>query len=323
MRAWIWMSLGAIAVGCSTAPNESPPADVATDVVPVPDPTTQQATDEDSDSQTSDHSDETDGDSDDSDVADSDAAAAVPEANPDEAPPETAASTTAADVAPDAVVEPAPDAAADAVADEAAEVEPTETVAPEPAGPKTYALTTKGGFVGVVVRYDRGALIAGHDHVLVASRYSGSVTWDPNDLSACKVSVDVPVSSLVVDPPGSRKRKGFKGETSAKDKATIKKNALGKNQLNGGAHPKITFRSTSCAAAGDRVLVSGKLTVRGVTKSVKTPMRISASPDRFKASGSVGFSHTQFGFKPFSAALGALKNDDKLTLDLSFVGNPG
>jgi len=335
MRAWIWVSLGAVTLGCTPAPVEPVtvnPADAVIDAPAEPDATASQGTDADSDGPASDHSDETDGVSDDTDAQETDAApgdasVSAPNTSPDSAKPETAAAVE--------VVEPMQEGGADddtqpeGVADSTAAdagapdvVAPADVAPPANAGPRTYALTTKGGFVGVVVRYDRSALIAGHDHVLVATRYSGSVTWDPNDLSACKVSVTVPVASLVVDPPGSRKRQGFEGETSAKDKAGIKKNALGKNQLNGSAHPNITFRSTSCAPDGDRVLVKGNLTLRGVTKAVRTRMKISADEQGFQARGSVGFSHTQFGFKPFTAALGALKNDDKLTLDLSFKGNP-
>ena len=71
------------------------------------------------------------------------------------------------------------------------------------AAPVTYQLGG-GGSLQVLVKYDRNAIIAGHDHVLASSTYSGSVTWDTADPSVCNVKISMPVSSLQVDPPGTR-----------------------------------------------------------------------------------------------------------------------
>lgn len=218
------------------------------------------------------------------------------------------------------VEEPA-DAAATADPQEAVDVDEAEPEPePEPAGPVDYALTPRGSFVAVLVRYDRSALVGGHDHVLVAKAFDGRVSWTSGDASACAIAVRVPARSLSVDPPGSRERVGFEGSTPEKDKGKILANALGKSQLDASRHPDLRFRATSCSGSGDKVTVKGVLTIRGKDKNVTLPMRITEDGSSFSARGRVSFSHGDFGFKPFTAALGALRNDDKLTLELNFNG---
>ena len=158
--------------------------------------------------------------------------------------------------------------------------------------------------------------------MLVARNFTGTVTWDPDDPAACRISVTVPARSLVVDPPGSRAAANLEGETPEKDKEKILENALGKSQLNAASHPDLTFRSTGCAARGDKVDVSGVLTVAGRGKKVRLPMSIAAEPSSFSARGSLTAAHADFGMKPFTAALGALRNEETLRFTLSFSGAP-
>ena len=228
--------------------------------------------------------------------------------------PDTPSTDAAGDAPSTDATEPSA-AAADGTADP-----PADEPEPAPSGPVTYTLARSRSDVWVLVRYDRSALVAGHDHVLVASRFTGTVVYDPKDPSTCRIQVTVPAKALVVDPPGSRGRAGLEGETSDGDKRKILSNALGKSQLHADAHPNLTFKSTSCAPKGDRVAVSGTLTLRGQSKPVQVTMRITADDASFKAVGDLSFTHGDFGFKPFTAALGALRNDDGLRLHLNFGG---
>lgn len=191
---------------------------------------------------------------------------------------------------------------------------PTAAMAAE----TTYNVT--GGRLEVLVKYDRNALIGGHDHVLQSTSFSGSVTVDPANPAGCKVKITMPLNSLQVDPPGARERRGLEGSTSDGDKKTIKKNALSKGQLNAEAHPNMTFTSTSCAPAGDKIKVSGNLNVRGVDKPVSTSIKISAADGSFRGTGWFSTSHAALGFKPYSALLGSLRNADELTIWVDVKG---
>ena len=73
------------------------------------------------------------------------------------------------------------------------------------AAPVTYALQPDKSWLYVVVYYDRDRFtpIAAHDHVAKATQFTGTVTWDPEDPSACAIAIEFPVTSLVIDPPGA------------------------------------------------------------------------------------------------------------------------
>ena len=192
----------------------------------------------------------------------------------------------------------------------------TQTAAAEKT---TYTLNS--GRLEVLVKYDRDAIIAGHDHVLVSTGFKGTVTWDPDDVSACVVDITLPVQTLIVDPPGSRARRGLEGETGDGDKKTIRKNALSKGQLNADVHPNITYKATGCRGSGGSVVVTGQLTIRGKAVPVQTTMQITADGSAFAAKGSFASTHGAFGFKPYTALLGSLRNDDKLAFFVDVKGS--
>jgi polyisoprenoid-binding protein YceI len=190
------------------------------------------------------------------------------------------------------------------------------------AAPTTYDLSAADGRLYVIVRAERGGLFGalGHDHVVVASRFTGRFTWDPEAPEACAVSIDVPVDGLVVDPGSAREWAGLDGTTSDGDKAAIRDNLRGERQLFAEAHPAITWRATGCAVEGERVAVTGDLSIRGVTRRLTVPMSIRADGAHVTASGQVELTHTAFGFEPYRALAGALRNQDRLSLVVDVRG---
>lgn len=204
--------------------------------------------------------------------------------------------------------------------DAPAEEAPTEEApAEEAAGPTTYTLDPAQSRIYVLVKYDRGAAIAGHDHVVVAETFDGTVTWDPSDPSACDVSISFPVTALTVDPGNARSWAGLEGETGEGDKSKIRDNFLGKHQLESDKFPKISYKSSSCSGSGSSYEVKGDLTIHGVTKSVTSKMTIDAG-DTFSASGTFKTGHDTWGMEPYSALLGALKNAPELTFTVNVKG---
>lgn len=184
---------------------------------------------------------------------------------------------------------------------------------------RTYALDPSASRLWVLVKYDRSSLIAGHDHVVQASTFDGTVTWNPDDPSVCDVRISFPVTALVVDPGDSRTVAGLEGTTSDGDKGKIKANFEGKSQLNASAFPTISFQSTKCEASGATTKVTGDLTMRGVGAKVSAVMSVEAG-DTFTARGSFSGTHDQWGFDPFSALLGSLRNDNALQFHVDVKG---
>lgn len=199
------------------------------------------------------------------------------------------------------------------------------TEATEVSGPTTYALSPAQGRLYVLVRYKRGTLGSGfgHDHVVVASGWTGSVTWNADDLSQCRVSLDLPVSGLQVDPGDARSWEQLEGETDADDKQTIQENLRSDDQLDMSSFSTITYRSTRCVAGdGETVNVTGTLTVHGVGKALTVPMRVRQTAERFGAVGRFEATHSDFGMSPYSAAFGAVKNAETLSFIIDVTGTP-
>jgi polyisoprenoid-binding protein YceI len=214
-----------------------------------------------------------------------------------------------------------------ALAQDAPLAEPAAPVEAPPAAPVTgpidYALDSSQGRLYVLVRYKRGTLGAGlaHDHVVVAGGWSGSVTWDAANLGACNVTIEAPVGGLSVDPGSAREWESLEDQTSAADKETIRDNLRGSRQLDMNNYSSIRYQSTSCSpVANGTVNVTGALTIHGVSKTVTVPMTIREGEGSFGATGRFDATHADFGMTPFSAAFGAVKNDQRLSFVIDVRG---
>jgi polyisoprenoid-binding protein YceI len=197
-----------------------------------------------------------------------------------------------------------------------------------PAGPVTYKLDPVKSWIYVVVYNDKEASLTpgfGHDHGVRPKTFDGTVTWDAANPAACKVDISFQTESLYPDPPGMRKREGLPadGEVGEGSLEKIRGNFLDTSQLDAKNHPTITYKSVSCApAASGKFTVVGNLTLRGATKPVTTTMTVTPTPSSFAASGTFKAKATDFGFKPYSAPLGVLKNRDEMKFVVDVVGSP-
>ncbi len=168
----------------------------------------------------------------------------------------------------------------------------------------------------VVKVYKAGVASAlAHDHVVRATRFAGRVTGDPSNPASGYVELIVPVGSLVADEPDMRRKHGLPQGPGESDRQQIQSTMLGESQLNAGKYPEITFRSTSVHEQGsNRVIVSGDFTLHGTTRRISLPVLIRVTNDTLQATGAFDINQTDFGIKPYSAFLGAVRNQDRVTL---------
>jgi polyisoprenoid-binding protein YceI len=194
-------------------------------------------------------------------------------------------------------------------------------------GPVTYKLDPVKSWIYVVVYNDKEKSLTpgyGHDHGIRPKTFDGTVVWDAADPFRCKVGISFRADSMYVDPPGMREREGLPADGAVEDgaKETIRGNFLDSGQLDAQNHPTISYKSTSCTAASGKFTVTGNLTMRGVTKPVSTTMTVTPTPTSFVASGVFRAKATDFGFKPYSAPFGFLKNRDEMKFVVDVVGTP-
>ena len=192
--------------------------------------------------------------------------------------------------------------------------------APAPASaPVTYKL---GGSLWAKVYKDPSTVGAGlsHDHAIKATGWSGTATWDPANVAGCKVSITLPVSGLDPDDPALRQTAGFQTTLDEGQRAEIKGHIVGSSQLDAAKFPSITYTSSACAPNGTATNVTGTITIHGVGKSITVPLKVTADGTNFSAKGGFSIQQTDFGVTPFTALLGALKNQNKVDVILDVKG---
>ncbi|HXG48359.1 MAG TPA: YceI family protein [Methylomirabilota bacterium] len=149
-----------------------------------------------------------------------------------------------------------------------------------------------------------------------ASGISGTVHYDPAAPASLKGRIVLATASLHVGNP------------------TMKEHMHGKDWMDVAQHPEIVFEAISArpgAAAGDTVTadVTGKLTVKGLTKEMTIPVKLTYLKDRLKdrfpqKQGDLLVIRSTFKIKRSDFGINAGKAEDKVAdeieLNLSLAG---
>jgi polyisoprenoid-binding protein YceI len=160
-------------------------------------------------------------------------------------------------------------------------------------GPATGALTVHTGRGGFGAR-------AGHDLVIEVTRWTGTAHIDADRIEASSVEVVVEATSLEV-----REGKGGALPLLAINKSEIAKTI--DKVLNTERHPEIRFRSAAVAPTADGFSVHGNLTIAGVTRPAELTVSVDLHAGRPRGTVTTTVIQSDFGIKPYSAMLGALK----------------
>ncbi|MHB1595172.1 MAG: YceI family protein [Streptosporangiaceae bacterium] len=151
---------------------------------------------------------------------------------------------------------------------------------------------------------------AGHDLTIEVNDWSAELTVS-EDLRPIALVVRVDLNSLsVLDGTG-----GVKPLTD-RDRREIAANA--RKSLKTNQFPAATFTAAGFESAGGGGVVPGTLALAGAERQLRLDVA-STGPDRYLVTGSVR--QTDFGIKPYSAFLGALRVSDivgvRAEIDLS------
>ncbi len=170
----------------------------------------------------------------------------------------------------------------------------------------THSIGPQDGSLTIhTFRAGMGAKI-GHDLVLEARKWNGTVNLDVDNPAASSVEVTVDLNSLeVINATGGVK------PLSDKDRVDIAKNI--EKTLDTAKHPNATFKSTSVTGSAPTVSVTGDLTIKGQTR----PATLTVTADGDRVTGKTSLVQSDFGVKPYSAMMGALKVRDSLDLEFT------
>jgi len=152
-----------------------------------------------------------------------------------------------------------------------------------------------GGETKIEATVEKTGLMSGKKHRLIWERFSGQFT-------ATSVTLEVEAASVKVldDWIGDGKKEDVRKET------------VGKDVLDAGKFPRITFTSTAVTGNVDGTFeIAGALNVRGISKPVTLTAR-KMSNGSYEAETT--FPMSGFGIKPPKAALGAIGTKDAMTM---------
>lgn len=182
----------------------------------------------------------------------------------------------------------------------------------------------------VAVVTQRGGFAAGmaHDHLIALPSGTLEIDFDAERPLATTIALDVGVERLVVDDAAMRARwseRLIELEVVGRELSTIDDGAvtkirramLGKKQLDAESFPRLT---ASIDALVERESVVGEvrfpysatvtLGVHGTTSSRPMAARFERDGERIVIEALGEFSFTELGIRPYSAMLGAVRNQD-------------
>ena len=165
-------------------------------------------------------------------------------------------------------------------------------------GPQSGRLLVKTSRTGLGAR-------AGHDLTIEVTRWRGRTLVDPAEPANSMLAVDVDVDSFEV-----REGTGGVQPLTDADRADIKQ-TIRQKILHTARHPTITFRSRMVRGTAESFAVDGVLTIEGATR----PVTIQGGVTEGRVRGTATIVQSQWGIKPYTAFLGALRLKDDVMVE--------
>lgn len=194
----------------------------------------------------------------------------------------------------------------------------------------TYEVDRAASLFAVVTHKAGFASGLAHNHLVVADRVAVTAfEFDPGAPAAARFEATVEAAGLEVDRRADQDR--WQARVLAldilqqpfthpgdSDRQKIRHDMLAAGQLDAARHPKIVARVAGLAppAAGAREKLPWKLhlelALHGKTIVRDIPASIDVAADGTLTGEAAGeYTYTEFGIPPFSAFLGAVKNEDR------------
>lgn len=147
-----------------------------------------------------------------------------------------------------------------------------------------------------------------HEHLVRARAFRGSIVHVPDDPPRSSVTITIFSDSLDVLTAAD-----------SQDRAKITR-VMRERTLAAERFPEITFVSREVTPIEGGLRVGGDLTLAGQTRRVTVDVAVEMAGDTLRATTRFPLKQTDFGIKPYGAALGTVKVKDEVELDLDVVG---
>jgi polyisoprenoid-binding protein YceI len=175
---------------------------------------------------------------------------------------------------------------------------------------RIYAITHRTGLLKFL----------GHEHVILAERWSARVCWDPTSPSAARALFTVDTRSLTIDADSARVMAGLGKGPSPGQRQQIQRKLLDAQHLHAAQYVELRFESTAASGAPSELTLHGRLTIRDVTQAVALPVRVAVDAlNNMAMTGQLTIRQSAFGMRPESIA-GVVKVSDPVDLHVQLQG---
>lgn len=167
----------------------------------------------------------------------------------------------------------------------------------DPVESSLFALVRKTGFLGFGTR----------EHAIYAPRWFSFLRFNPENIKEANIEVMIPVPTIEVDTAEARKVAGLgPSKLSEKERQSFESTVKGPKGLDQEKFEQIRFTSegleqkAESSGDGGELWVKGNLTLRGVSKSIRFPVRWAPAENQtFRFSGTILIKQSEFGIEPF------------------------
>ncbi|MGD8331911.1 MAG: YceI family protein [Acidobacteriota bacterium] len=178
----------------------------------------------------------------------------------------------------------------------------------------------------LVVKLKKAGLMRflGHEHGIVPGAWSADVRFDPDDLDASRIVVEVATPELVIDSERARRLAGVDPDGPNEEERTqIHADMLSARYLDAETFPLIRFESTSLRRRGDSTLrIRGSLSVHGETRPVELDAELQPDGEGYVMRGAFAIEQRDFGIEPASIG-GVVKVANEVEIRFEIFAGPG
>ena len=172
----------------------------------------------------------------------------------------------------------------------------------------SWSLSAADGELNILTGVAGRAAKMGHRLTIGMKKWQAAVQWVGDQPTGVKLTVDVDSLEVLSGEGGLTPLAG-------PEKGVARSNAL--KSLDAKKFPQIRFTADDVAKTADGYRLIGTVEIHGTSRPQTVDVAVDDTGDALACSARVQVTQSDFGVKPYSLMMGALKVADEVTIDFS------
>ena len=173
---------------------------------------------------------------------------------------------------------------------------------------RTWSLDASSGRLRILTGVAGPAAKAGHRLIIEMHAWQATVQWRDGEPTSAELTV-------VVDSLEVLRGDGGLAPLSSQEKGTVRSNAL--KTLDANKYPQIQFDADDITKGSDGYRLTGTVEIHGRSRPLVVDLAVADADAVWTLSAQVPIKQSDFGIKPYSLLMGALKVADAVTIDFT------